>query len=53
MIDGSRSYDQAKIEERADVLVYTTRPLEQSIEVTGPVQVILYARSSAQVREPV
>jgi len=39
-------YDQAKIEDRADVLVYMTPPLEQSIEVTGPVQVILYAQSS-------
>jgi putative CocE/NonD family hydrolase len=40
-------YDQAKIEERADVLVYTTAPLQQAVEVTGPIQVILYAKSSA------
>jgi uncharacterized protein len=40
-------YDQAKVEDRADVLVYSTRPLEKPTEVTGPVQVILYAASSA------
>jgi uncharacterized protein len=40
-------YDQAKVEDRADVLVYSTAPLEKPIEVTGPIQVILYAVSSA------
>jgi uncharacterized protein len=40
-------YDQAKVEDRADVLVYSTPPLEKPIEVTGPIQVILYAASSA------
>lgn len=40
-------YDQADIEDRADVLVYSTRPLTEPVEVTGPVQVVLYAASSA------
>ena len=33
---------------REDVLVYSTAPLEQDLEVTGPVKVILYASSSAR-----
>jgi len=44
----SGPYDQRKIEERADVLVYTSAPLEGTVEVTGPVRVILYAASSAR-----
>ena len=41
-------YDQTKVEERQDVLVYSTPPLEQDLEVTGPVKMILYAASSAR-----
>ncbi len=41
-------YDQTKVEEREDVLVYSTAPLEQDLEVTGPVKMILYAASSAR-----
>jgi uncharacterized protein len=40
-------YDQTMVEERQDVLVYTTAPLEQDVEVTGPVKLVLYATSSA------
>jgi len=40
-------FDQRKVEERADVLVYTSRPLEKPVEVTGPVILKLYAASSA------
>jgi uncharacterized protein len=39
--------DQREIESRADVLVYTSEPLTEPLEVTGPVKVILYAASSA------
>ena len=39
--------DQRAIEKRADVLVYTTAVLASDIEVTGPVTMKLYARSSA------
>jgi putative CocE/NonD family hydrolase len=39
--------DQREIEQRRDVLVYTTAPLTTPIEVTGPVTVHLWAASSA------
>jgi hypothetical protein len=39
--------DQRPIERRDDVLVYTTSPLEQDVEVTGPLEMALYAASSA------
>jgi len=40
-------FDQRAIEARADVLCYTSEPLAQPLEVTGPVTVILHAASSA------
>jgi putative CocE/NonD family hydrolase len=40
-------YDQRPIEERPDVLVYRSLPLERATEVTGPVTVHLWASSSA------
>jgi len=40
--------DQRPIERRDDVLVYTTPPLEDDLEVTGPLEVVLYAASSAR-----
>ena len=40
-------YDQTVVESREDVLVYSTPPLAQDVEVTGPVVVTLYAASSA------
>jgi putative CocE/NonD family hydrolase len=39
--------DQAAIEQRADVLCYTSAVLERDLEVTGPVSLVLYVRSSA------
>jgi putative CocE/NonD family hydrolase len=36
-------YDQRAIQLRQDVLVYTTPPLEEDIEVTGPVMLKLFA----------
>jgi len=39
--------DQRSVEARPDVLVYSTPPLEQDIEVTGPVTLDLFASSSA------
>jgi len=41
------AYDQRPVEAREDVLVYTTPPLEQPVEVTGPVKLILCTSSSA------
>lgn len=39
--------DQNEVEVRKDVLVYTTAPLESDVEVTGPVTLDLFAKSSA------
>lgn len=39
--------DQRAVEQRRDVLVYTSRPLRSSLEVTGPVRVVLYVSTSA------
>jgi uncharacterized protein len=39
--------DQRPTERRPDVLVYTSEPLSQEIEVTGPVKVVLHASSDA------
>jgi putative CocE/NonD family hydrolase len=39
--------DQRPVEERPDVLVFSSEPLEQPLEVTGPVMVELWAASSA------
>lgn len=39
--------DQRPVEERRDVLVYTSEPLERPLEITGPVTVSLWASSSA------
>ena len=41
-------YDQRPIEARQDVLIFTSDPLEEDTEVTGPVWVYLYASSSAR-----
>ncbi len=40
--------EEDEILKRPDVLVYTTPPLEKSVEVTGPLQAILYVSSSAK-----
>ncbi len=40
-------FDQTRIGQRDDVLVFTTQPLDADVEVTGPVSVTLYASSSA------
>jgi hypothetical protein len=39
--------DQKEVENRSDVLVYSTPVLDQDLEVTGPVTLDLYASSSA------
>jgi uncharacterized protein len=40
--------DQRPLERRDDVLVYTSAPLERELEVTGPLEVVLYAASDAR-----
>ncbi|HTC88274.1 MAG TPA: CocE/NonD family hydrolase [Bryobacteraceae bacterium] len=39
--------DQRPVEKRKDVLVYTSAPMKQDLEVTGPIRVMLFASSSA------
>jgi len=39
--------DQRKVEDRDDVVVYSTPPLDRDLEVTGPVHLELFASSSA------
>lgn len=39
--------DQRRVEERDDVLVYTSEPLATDVEVTGPVSVKLWVSTSA------
>ncbi|MBT3346765.1 MAG: CocE/NonD family hydrolase, partial [Gemmatimonadetes bacterium] len=39
--------DEREVEERADVLVFTTPVLEESVEVTGHIKLVLYAASDA------
>ncbi len=39
--------DQSRIENRRDILIYTSPPLRKDLEVTGPVRVVLYAATSA------
>ena len=41
------AFDQTAIESRSDVLVYSTPPLSEDLEVTGPIMLTLYASSSA------
>lgn len=40
------AFDQSDIERREDVLGYTTPPLPEDLEVTGPVEALLYVSSS-------
>lgn len=39
--------DQRRVEARPDVLVYTSEPLSEPLEVTGPLSVVLFAATSA------
>jgi putative CocE/NonD family hydrolase len=40
--------DQGGVEDRDDVLVYTTEPLTSPVEVTGPIKVKLWASTDAE-----
>jgi len=42
------AFDQSKIEERDDVLVYVSEPLTEKLEVTGPVKMVLYAETDVK-----
>jgi putative CocE/NonD family hydrolase len=45
--DATGPVDQAAVEARDDVLVFTSEPLREELEVTGRVRVVLHAESSA------
>ncbi len=42
------AFDQRKMEERPDILVYTTEPLKEGMEASGPIDVTLYVSSDAK-----
>lgn len=42
------AFDQRKIEARPDVLVFSTEPLKEGIEVSGPIEVTLYVSSDVK-----
>jgi len=42
------AWDQSKMEARPDILVYTTEPLKEGMEVSGPIEVTLYVSSDAK-----
>jgi len=42
------AFDQRKMEARPDVLVYTSGPLAEGIEVSGPIDVTLFVSSDAK-----
>jgi len=41
------AYDQRQLETRDDILVYSTDPLKEGVEVTGSVEITLYVSSDA------
>lgn len=42
------SFDQSRMEERKDILVYSTEPLKEGFELSGPIEVTLYVSSDAK-----
>jgi putative CocE/NonD family hydrolase len=44
---GAGPFRQNAIEARADVLVYSTEPLASDLEVTGPIELVLYVSTTA------
>jgi uncharacterized protein len=42
------AFDQRKNEARPDILVYSTAPLKEGIEVSGPIEVTLYVSSDVK-----
>jgi putative CocE/NonD family hydrolase len=42
------AWDQRKMEERNDILVYSTEPLKEGIELSGPIEVTLYISSDVK-----
>ena len=42
------AFDQRKMEERPDILVYSTEPLKEGHRVSGPIEATLYVSSDAK-----
>jgi predicted acyl esterase len=42
------AFDQRKMEERPDILVYTSEPLKEGTEVSGPIDATLYVSSDVK-----
>ena len=42
------AFDQRKMEERNDILVYSTEPLKEGVELSGAIEVTLFVTSSAK-----
>lgn len=42
------AWDQLKMEQRDDILVYTTQPLKEGMEVSGPVELSLYVSTDVK-----
>jgi uncharacterized protein len=42
------SFDQRKLEARPDILIYTSEPLKEGTEVSGPIELTLYVSSDAK-----
>jgi putative CocE/NonD family hydrolase len=42
------AFDQRKMEERPDILVYTTEPLKEGTEASGPIEATLYVSSDVK-----
>jgi putative CocE/NonD family hydrolase len=42
------SFDQTKMEQRDDILVYTSEPFKEGAELSGPIDVTLYVSSDAK-----
>jgi putative CocE/NonD family hydrolase len=42
------AFDQRKMEERPDILVYTSEPLKEGMEVSGPIEATLFVSSDVK-----
>ncbi len=42
------AFDQRKMEARPDILVYTSEPLQEGVEASGPIEATLYVSSDAK-----
>ena len=42
------AFDQRKMEQRADILVYTSEPLKEGTEVSGPIEATLFTSSDVK-----